>query len=593
MKKLLAAVVALCMMLALAVPVIAATDPADETDYQARLNQAHVGKSAADPGSLDNDTTGKVVEVGGVTAAGPYAFWHFVTGNGEAGSNSKENGNAYANIYFWDENGDLQAVENVPIFAAGNSNNYTHFGVRTPVEWTLADGYYYGLATDTFNLSHSGVKPGGDGSVQAKLTVEKFFDREVDIEEVQFAITIEDIDFYDTFTAYAADGFFKDYDFAPEVAATFVDGMRGYVEEINAPDWKTQNEDGDDVAQFWFTLVANGDDFLVVFDDSDTDNYVIIMNTPKFGSLEVTDDVMETYYEEYHKAVYREYNYGTLVSFGNFTLTETEAPAGVIGDLFLGNGMTYLKIDTNALPAEGSDIAIAESNKPGNKLNAAWNTPVGPDAKSYNIKLVNGDLVIDSELPDFGVVLTDKAYGTKDNPVKNIKHDGKTNYNVAAADTNGDGIVYLFFHIGSAHWFDYTDILGCTFDYNSEAKTREYTGTEDVFMTVTRAVMDAETGLPAVDPITGAPVLETVYSGDLGLVEDLEPGTYTVKIFVGALEIASGDVAVVAGENTEVDFGALLIPAESWIGAPAIFCDVDCPDTCTYCAAHGCECPTI
>lgn len=96
-------------------------------------------------------------------------------------------------------------------------------------------------------------------------------------------------------------------------------------------------------------------------------------STVTTGYLDVTiDGVVQKYIKQIHENEYKLYSEGTLVSkVNNVTL-----PNGIAGG-FLHNGMTYLTIDRAALEAAGADgvnIGIAESNKSGGELNAAWNT---------------------------------------------------------------------------------------------------------------------------------------------------------------------------------------------------------------------------
>lgn len=313
------------------------------------------------------------------------------------------------------------------------------------------------------------------------------------------------------------------------------------------------------------------DDIVVTVDDAGkvtyaTDAYGFEINSitnVEWASLDVLADVRYQYYEEYHKLVYKYYEYDTLVAGINPKTGNLALPAGMTGS-YLKNGMTYLTIDKSVF--EGGkeiELNIAQSNMTGGgkKGNTdKWNSPVVAD-KTFTLSLNDkGQLVVKS-----GLTADESTFGAKVYPMsatvrgpQDIKHDNQTTYDLPKGDT------FKFF----IHWENtsYTlgEIIGCELDHkdlHDEAFSGELT------MTVTNDATD-----------------DVLYNGALGLVEKVAPGSYTVELFADGEKIGSMAQCVLEpGMNGVARFEEVVVWGEDVI--------VECPYVDNYggCPIEGHE----
>ena len=303
-------------------------------------------------------------------------------------------------------------------------------------------------------------------------------------------------------------------------------------------------------------------------------------NPSQNGSLEVTAEVMERYYKEYHKPVYKKGGSDdTLVSEVRTVAGNNQANQTWI------NGFTYVKINTEAAKSKnGVNVWIADSSKA--YKSKAGNEGIG---YSYNVKIdAAGNVVIsfDGNLIYANIVarvLSASAAGKFENAGnhRSVVTGGSLNaFNGWAPKGNASETFYkvtnekeiiLFVHFSGLSFYEIDSqgnriVIGCEIDNDPTLDrgpfTRPYAGDEDVYMVVTQSVYNA-----ALDKYVDV----EFYNGQLGSVIDLPAGDYIVTIYVGDIEVDSATVTVVAGSNTDFDFGELIIP--NYTGAPEIICN--------------------
>jgi hypothetical protein len=253
---------------------------------------------------------------------------------------------------------------------------------------------------------------------------------------------------------------------------------------------------------------------------ADANTYVKVKNIPcETGALEVTAEVTLQYTKEYYTPVYKT-STAAVVSYIGGDLPACIAAAGSVN-----NGFTWLNIDVALLEAageDGVDIGLGTSN-PANTYQGF----------TYNLKIVDGQLVVTCNIVSgaFGVVLSKTLWTV--NPNSLVKFNNQSTYDLTnLVDSNG--CVYFFIHTnGSSTWFAGWALASI------ELISEPYTG--DLTMTVTNVADDT-----------------VVYDGVLGLVEDLVPGDYVVKLFADGAEIDSADATVEAGQTTSVSFNSVV-----------------------------------
>jgi hypothetical protein len=127
-------------------------------------------------------------------------------------------------------------------------------------------------------------------------------------------------------------------------------------------------------------------------------------------------------------------------------------------------------------------------------------------------------------------VLSNKAFSG--NPTSDIKHNNVTTYVIPDGD-----VFYLFFHIGAGSSWNLPNIVRWEYDYT---KTFQEAYLGEITMTL---VVDGN----------------EVYNGDLGLVENLVPGEYTVTVYADGVFVGTVTVIVEPGATSMVDFGDLFV----------------------------------
>lgn len=277
------------------------------------------------------------------------------------------------------------------------------------------------------------------------------------------------------------------------------------------------------------------------------------------GELDVTGNAIKAWYEEYHKLVYKFYNYGTLVAGINPKTGNLALPAGMTGS-YLKNGMTYLTINKSVF--EGGkeiELNIAQSNMTGGgkKGNTdKWNTPV-VGGKTFTLSLnAKGQLVVNSGLTADESTFGARVYsaGATVKGPQDIKHNNQTTYDLPKGDT------FKFF----IHWENtsYTlgEIIGCELDYQVP-KFEEIDS--DVIVSVTDAA--------GTEVATGTLASFTKAA--------LEAGKYTVTLTFEDEVIGTKDVTVRAGETVTADFGKVTVQGENVVAF--------CPYVPTYGKEHG------
>ena len=276
--------------------------------------------------------------------------------------------------------------------------------------------------------------------------------------------------------------------------------------------------------------------------------------TGDLAVLDVIDDLilMEEYYIDYHKPVYQKVGNGESTIINRYGTTLTGAN---------NTHFSYIEVGKDT-----TELAI------GNKKN-----PIGI---SYEIEIIDNELYIyfadHYELignASLRAIVSNDAIPDKHNTYGNSNGQhlscgvGFENAYKAIkwgenVDLSGAKPIYLFVHFADGLWFyDHDQVIGCVLHYTDGPFIRDYTGPAlepaDYLLnvTITRDCME---------PITGG----------LGTYENLQPGTYTVTIFWGDVEIAAEEIDVVVGKTVTVDFGELTIPIEAtgFTGDTGIVC---------------------
>jgi hypothetical protein len=258
------------------------------------------------------------------------------------------------------------------------------------------------------------------------------------------------------------------------------------------------------------------------------------------GALEVDGYAVVEYVEEHERPLLKmNSSKGTCVSHVGFGSAAVDFPDGIEG-FFFDNGFTYLKIEMAVLEGlgdDGLDIGIAWSNKDGGVINERWNAPVG---KTYNIKVVDNQLVLTSDPVngEYLVVLSSTEW-TKP-PMEGIGHGNISVYSLEGK-VDKNGFVYFFFHMEYVYYTLVVpiEIIGWEYDYTSGPFIEPFGG--EFLMVVSNEG-------------------RVIFTGDLGLIEGLEPGDYLVSILADGNVVASETLTVEAGKTTFKDFGQIPIP---------------------------------
>ena len=207
--------------------------------------------------------------------------------------------------------------------------------------------------------------------------------------------------------------------------------------------------------------------------------------------IHVSGSFFETYYRVYHRPVFGSGTAssvrGTLVSHANFTGQWTTPNQtfpigdGVRGGFYarpngnannMHNGFTFIEINVAELAAtdNGVDVLIATSNQSGgNTPNAGWNTPVLDGTYSYNVRIVDGQLVVAVNGFDYGswgATVTSNLASWGNNPNSAIRHQRNGSLNLG----NVSGTIFMFFHGQNLTFYSAGSgvVIGCEF-YRSES----------------------------------------------------------------------------------------------------------------------------
>ena len=185
------------------------------------------------------------------------------------------------------------------------------------------------------------------------------------------------------------------------------------------------------------------------------------------GSIVIADvDLVVREIIEHHRPVFRRIT-GTMVSYVNYAAYEGSwsgpnqtfpIGTGVNGGFHarpngnannMHNGFTFLQIDSAALAAVegGVDVTIARSNQSGGNLpNPAWNTPIYDGVYTYNVRIVNGELIVtinDYRTGSWGATVTNNIANWGNNPNSAIRHQSAQTLNLGPVN----GTVFMFFHM--------------------------------------------------------------------------------------------------------------------------------------------------
>lgn len=285
-------------------------------------------------------------------------------------------------------------------------------------------------------------------------------------------------------------------------------------------------------------------------------------NVYKLGKLDVTGSVTKIWDKEFHKLVYQTYSEGTLVSH-IAPQSGASLPEGITGS-YLKNGMTYLTINKAQLAAAGEDgvtIGIAQSDpQKGNKT--SWNTPAPApkgedDQPTYNLKIVDGKLVVTSELPNIGV----RLYSAKESPKGPSDFKGKfatkghlTGATSATFDIPKGDTFKLFLHIEDTS-YETNAVIGC--EVSMIGKGMQNVG-KDVTVEVSRVVEDT------------IYMVGTYSLLNFATLEDLEADTYTVTLIYNGEVLATMECVVTAGQTATADFGYVTVVGEKEIVCPYV-----------------------
>lgn len=518
MKRLLCVVIALVMLVALAVPAMAA----DGT----KVYLKGTGKDFT-------ENWNNVFTLGGAEEHGDPSVWHLVfTGKNMSAVTAMQ--------LDFGENGVWEWTPDMGFSVNGGGKN-PGWVVVAPADWEIVyvnkgnknNSDSFVVTTEKgnpqFNISgfHQGTPE--EGSLDTFIYINKFVNG--------FGPGFEGAGF--EFDVFPAEGPFD----AP--LATLTTDELGYAEFTFAP----ALAEGDYIVRervpagfapvkpLKFTVDADG---IAEFEDG-----VNTVTNWSLGALEVTDDVVEEYYEEYHKPVYKPFNHsGTLSS-----VSDTIA----IGE----NWFRYVKLDMNQVYGDGQVVEIASSSDKKSIEGIGYYYTVRANENGELVVSFNGELISAS--------LIARAYLDVPNPGNNGGHVGLATGGTLAA-TNGNDRkstftipagatdVYLYVHFQQLSYYELDEngeriVIDCEFDEQKGPFERLFPGE------VTMTVVDSE----------GA----EAYTGPLGLVEDLMFGDYTVTIYVDGVELASKVVTVVSGQTTNADFGKLMVPTP---GANVIIC---------------------
>ena len=241
----------------------------------------------------------------------------------------------------------------------------------------------------------------------------------------------------------------------------------------------------------------------------------------QFGYISAEVNLLETWFKDYHKPVYREASNNT-----NTLVTRS-------GNAF-NNGQTWVAINVAAARAGSLQFEIADSSP--------QNRPIG---YFYNVKIVDDNITVylDDNIirADFGFEVQNTSGALAGGP-KNTKH-GNLRTNTQSLPAGYGDTVYLFFHNqGGIKWLT-DEVIGCEFDY-TDSDVQPYTGS--YYFAIGGIVLDTNKKF-------------------------LVGPTYTLDLYVEGIKFDSIPVVTVADKPTNVPFGPYDDPVRDL--APVIICD--------------------
>ena len=530
MKKLLSLTLVMAMSMTLAVPAMAAKGGKKDKDPQLTVAAVSVDKIED-----EDDPRLPLIEAGAEIDTSKYAAIYIKQANDVAIIVPLEDGRSDADIIAEARASDKSlakegkgAIEVI----RGDGEMWLHKNRTTLV--TVENG----ILTVMGPISHIGFV-GGDAPTEDELGGG---DDDGTVSAV-FQITKYLTDMY-TFGA----GFtFKVVDDEGEVVAIMTSNADGIAasDEVNvAPGQYTIRETGLDLNEYEtvepivVTVDENGNVFFPTDDNGMDVDYIV---NYELGALDVTKPVVKQEYDElWHTPVYEEAEGDTRVS-----RILSDLPDYITGDTYSNNGHTYLSINAAALAndPDGATIRIAKSDK--NNTLFPDIAPENPWEDSipltYNLKIVDNELVVTSTLPNFGFAVygpNDTVSGNKDFGKFGPKHESDAenpqantfikSWNMPEIDTNGN--FRFLIHYGCPGYTT-SEVIGCNPGAILTHECERVIDAADVTVTVTNAAGQEVTNF-----------------------DKLPHGEYTVTVSVGDEVIDSRTVPVNPGETTTVTY---------------------------------------
>lgn len=258
------------------------------------------------------------------------------------------------------------------------------------------------------------------------------------------------------------------------------------------------------------------------------------------------------------KEIYQDYAlYLSASTSEGFGLTLMEAVGG--GLPIIGFDVRYGKLA--AAGDDGVTIGIAQSDpQKGNKT--SWNTPAPApkgedDQPTYNLKIVDGQLVVTSELPNIGV----RLYSAKESPKGPSDFKGSyatkghltgvktASFNIPKGDT-----FKLFLHVEDTS-YETNAVIGC--EVSMIGQGMQNVG-KDVTVEVSRVVEN------------DIALVGTYSLLDFATLEGLEADTYTVTLIYNDEALVTMECVVTAGQTATADFGYVTVVGEKEIVCPYV-----------------------
>ena len=317
--------------------------------------------------------------------------------------------------------------------------------------------------------------------------------------------------------------------------------------------WKDLTEN------LYFSIVELGNSIDFVYEDD-----VLVYKNTELGKLNVTADILQSYYKEYHKAIYQTGPKGSIVSFIDAD-GRAENKQGALGYAW-GNNHTFVTIDIEAAREEALVFEMTIANPANEKIGLKYYVSVVPETITKTEKVKGVETTTTSDVEVLKITFDDDmlngwfgadVFTVSDKPasLKNPaspkdayydNSDGNASF-YAKQNANGGGkeafivgdnkTVYLYFKGPDGGKITYNNIIGCALDHR-DWFTRDYEGDVTV-------VVENDGNI--------------VYSGVIGETIELQAGDYAVTVTADG-NSWSLPVTIVAGETVELDFGTQTIP---------------------------------